>query len=392
MLAMLLAGTLPSAFSAAPAPQGGGPSQTVDGQVTSTACGSSTCATTAGQYSSVSLTYSSGVFSGTITTNGCPSYVSTFTQATASCIQQTFPAGSAYQNIGAAGKAAGLLGRVGLSLKGMNIYGPLEAGFSSTSGPTVCSTSGYYCTAGMDVAACIQELYWTCGTAQKSAVDTTVAGTTFGDSCGGHADAYHYHVDLKCEYTPNGSQSPGNVHSPLVGIALDGRGIYGVWEGNNAAPSLDACNGHVGTVPGTYSANAGAANTYVNSITGMPTIPSTQVYVRALVMHVACGPARAYARAVRSAALSPVEHVPVHARLLCEPEYDQRELPRTVPRNQRGAGWLRHVHASHLCQRQHIFLRQLVPLRQHRRGGGRRPGVRHRRSARCLGLPVLQHC
>jgi hypothetical protein len=36
----------------------------------------------------------------------------------------------------------------------------------------------------------------------------------------------------------------------LVALALDGRGVYGRWEGNGVAPTdLDACGGHFGSVP-----------------------------------------------------------------------------------------------------------------------------------------------
>ena len=41
-----------------------------------------------------------------------------------------------------------------------------------------------------------------------------------------------------------------NTHSPIVGIAKDGTGIYGLYEKDKTPPSdLDACNGHVGIVP-----------------------------------------------------------------------------------------------------------------------------------------------
>jgi len=113
---------------------------------------------------------------------------------------------------------------------------------------------------------------------QKGAVDATLAGTSFGDTCGGHASPYHYHVDLGCEYASNSQAAPPSAHSPLVGIALDGRGIYGAWEGG-AAPVLDSCNGHVGPLPGTMSANAGVNTTsYKTAFGDMPTVPTTSVY------------------------------------------------------------------------------------------------------------------
>ena len=144
-----------------------------------------------------------------------------------------------------ASRSAGSISTVRGVVKGISRLthapGPFEAGFSNGNGPTVCGTSSYYCTPGMDVSSCVQELYATCGASQKGAVDATLAGTSFGDTCGGHASPYHYHVDLGCEYASNSQAAPPSAHSPLVGIALDGRGIYGAWEGG-AAPVLDSCN------------------------------------------------------------------------------------------------------------------------------------------------------
>ena len=82
------------------------------------------------------------------------------------------------------------------------------------------------------------------------------------DTCGcraGHANPYHFHVDAACEYSPSALASASTVtaHSPLVGLALDGRGIYGAWESAGTAPTLDACGGHVGPTPGTASASFG---------------------------------------------------------------------------------------------------------------------------------------
>jgi hypothetical protein len=67
----------------------------------------------------------------------------------------------------------------------------------------------------------------------------------FLDECGGHAQPYHYHADLVCEY----NKTTG-VHSRATGVALDGAIIYGVYETGTTAPTdLDRCNGHVGPVP-----------------------------------------------------------------------------------------------------------------------------------------------
>ena len=50
------------------------------------------------------------------------------------------------------------------------------------------------------------------------------------------------------------STSTTSGHSALVGIAMDGFGIYGAWESSGKTPTdLDSCHGHTGTVPGTAS-------------------------------------------------------------------------------------------------------------------------------------------
>jgi len=96
-------------------------------------------------------------------------------------------------------------------------------------------------------------------------------------ACGASAGAAQ-RADANCRrYTPNAAGTSPNVHSPLIGIALDGRGIYGAWEGNGA-PVLDSCNGHVGAVPGTFSLSSGATNGYTTSPSGMPTVSTTNTY------------------------------------------------------------------------------------------------------------------
>jgi len=71
------------------------------------------------------------------------------------------------------------------------------------------------------------------------------------DTCGGHALPYHYHNDLACDYDHTLPK-----HSPIIGFALDGYGIYGLYESydedaqEQVKPSdLDVCNGHVAMVP-----------------------------------------------------------------------------------------------------------------------------------------------
>jgi hypothetical protein len=190
------------------------------------------------------LTYdtSTGIFSGSLVTNQCPEHafgpkmgsMSGGGRFTGQCIEQQFPAPAFTADKLPA--AAPLRGRVGLSLHGVNIYGPMEAGFSAGQ----ACTRGYgSCDGGVDLNTCENELEQECGT----------ANVDYGmllDECGGHAMPYHYHKDLACNY----AKDSAGGHSPLIGIALDGRGIYGLWEADGRAPTdLDACNGHYGPVP-----------------------------------------------------------------------------------------------------------------------------------------------
>ena len=61
------------------------------------------------------------------------------------------------------------------------------------------------------------------------------------DECGGHTTEYHFHERMSCLYD---ATIPG-VHSPRVGTALDGKGIYGKWE----IQSTDPSNRRTGTLP-----------------------------------------------------------------------------------------------------------------------------------------------
>ena len=185
-----------------------------------------------------------GIFTGSIVTNQCPEHPYGMTlgvmsgahMSAGTCISQQFPAPAYASNL-TLPAAAPLRGPVGFSISGgVNIYGPLEAGFSAGQ----ACTRGYgSCPAGVDLPACEAELETECGT----------RNVNYGmllDTCGGHASPYHYHEDLACDYSKD---TPG-AHSPLVGVALDGRGIYGLWEANGQPPTdLDACNGHWGPVP-----------------------------------------------------------------------------------------------------------------------------------------------
>merc|ERR1711869_167249 len=99
---------------------------------------------------------------------------------------------------------------------------------------------------GVDVKLCEQKMAYECG------ISSSEVGII--DSCGGHANPYHYHEDMTC--LPNrDSPRDGAGHSPALAVVLDGRLIYGPYEGGGqrasdlAVGGLDACNGHFGPVP-----------------------------------------------------------------------------------------------------------------------------------------------
>jgi hypothetical protein len=239
------------------------------GSTSATGCSpsSGTCAQDGtDNYHSISLSYdnSTGKFSGTIKSNLCPNdeygYVngsdilSTSTSAAypeATCISQTFPD----PDYSSTPVAAALRDRVGLTIDGgVNIYGPMDDGFSTGQ---VCDAGS--CDSGTDLNVCTEKLEYDCS--------YSLDWSLLPDDCGGHANYYHFHEKLACDYDTSSTSS----HSELVGIALDGRGIYGMYEGDGATPTdLDACNGHYGTVPSYSSGDVsfdGADNVYHYHIT-----------------------------------------------------------------------------------------------------------------------------
>eukprot|EP01065_Artemidia_motanka_P046857 TRINITY_DN7193_c0_g3_i1.p1 TRINITY_DN7193_c0_g3~~TRINITY_DN7193_c0_g3_i1.p1 ORF type:complete len:240 (+),score=69.48 TRINITY_DN7193_c0_g3_i1:485-1204(+) len=119
----------------------------------------------------------------------------------------------------------------------------MEAGFGSGSQPQPCENGRTgTCSGGLDVPTCEKSLGHQCGSAN-------VKYGLMLDTCGGHAMPYHYHKDLACDYN-----SGAAGHSPLIGIALDGYGIYGLNEATGTRPSnLDLCNGHTAGTPATSS-------------------------------------------------------------------------------------------------------------------------------------------
>jgi len=218
----------------------------VSGQSSSTLCGSKSSGQCAYDGStnfvsrSLSFSPTSGKFSGYLITNQCSNknygkyagVQSNVPMSHASCVRQNLPA-RAYTTLPV---AAPIRGVVGYSLSGAaDIYGPLDAGFQTGQ---ACDNGLGSCPAGTDIACCEEKLKYECGSSHFRA-------KMFMDDCGGHADIYHYHFDLVCEYDIT---APG--HSALIGIALDGRGIYGFDESLNTPPTdLDACGGHFGPVP-----------------------------------------------------------------------------------------------------------------------------------------------
>lgn len=218
---------------------------------TAGACGSATtCVTTAtstSAYTTRSLTYNTGtgIFTGTITTNQCPHIASEMTFSGAlrttmvpalTCGVQTFPV------VTTTPAAASLRGAIGYTIRGgMSVYGPLDAGFSPSTGFQICQAPAAaqgYCPAGTDVDMCLASLQNNCGTANA-------APGGFASMCGNHASPSHYHTLQSCDYDSTSSVT----HSTLLSVVMDGRGLYGKWEGAGQLPVLDACGGHFGPVP-----------------------------------------------------------------------------------------------------------------------------------------------
>jgi YHYH protein len=85
------------------------------------------------------------------------------------------------------------------------------------------------------------------------------------DHCGGHANPYHgYHYHFVTDCAPIATEIEG--HAPLIGISLDGYGIFRRLDGlGNEPKGLDKCGGH--TVEGIgYHYHASPVGT--NSIIG----------------------------------------------------------------------------------------------------------------------------
>eukprot|EP00475_Leptophrys_vorax_P014505 TRINITY_DN20819_c0_g1_i1.p1 TRINITY_DN20819_c0_g1~~TRINITY_DN20819_c0_g1_i1.p1 ORF type:complete len:404 (-),score=80.05 TRINITY_DN20819_c0_g1_i1:73-1284(-) len=230
--------------------------QSASGESSSSSCSinSGVCSQDGSSNShSISLSYTSstGMFSGSITTNQCMNHKYGYINGTdqmhgkyfhsPDCISQTIPAPD-YKTVPA---AINLRGRVGLTLSGgVNIFSPFEDGFTQGQ---VCDSGS--CSSGIDVSTCEKKML-------KQCANESFTWALMPDDCGGHSSPYHLHVKIACDYDTTSSSS----HSKLIGVALDGRGIYGKWEGSGNLPSdLDACNGHYGDVPAFTDSSSGVS-------------------------------------------------------------------------------------------------------------------------------------
>ncbi|GMH77676.1 hypothetical protein TrST_g7558 [Triparma strigata] len=253
-------------------PSGGFGGGGTSGQSTSTECAvtSGTCSTDGSTNSGAirDLIYSSttGKFTGTITTNQCNDHEriiqgggSAPGNNAVSCIQQTIPTVT-----GSTASAIPTLGTAALTISGgVNIYSAFEAGFNDCAvNGMPCACDGASCAAGMDVGACEAHLHYSC--------TSEVSVGMFMDTCGGHADPYHIHTDPICNYETDTATG----HSTLLGVSLDGYGIYGKFETLNQRPcDLDVCHGHVGSVPAssTYGTTSSSVYHYhVSDYAGYP--------------------------------------------------------------------------------------------------------------------------
>lgn len=114
----------------------------------------------------------------------------------------------------------------------VNIYGPMEAGFTSQQWSCLGDRT---IPGGIDTLLAEHMLHFMCSDDSLQIMDF----------CGGHATPYHYHERMTCLY-----EGAENGHSTRVGTALDGRGIYGSNIAGGVPPTdLDVCNGRVGVTP-----------------------------------------------------------------------------------------------------------------------------------------------
>ena len=114
------------------------------------------------------------------------------------------------------------------------IYGPFEAGFSSTQ-PGMSCLGTQSVVGGIDTYTAELMIRVMCN-------DNSI---TLLGTCGDHASPRHFHEML----TNCLSWQAASGHSTRLGTAGDNRGIYGFFETNNTYPELDVCGAHVGVTP-----------------------------------------------------------------------------------------------------------------------------------------------
>ena len=117
----------------------------------------------------------------------------------------------------------------------VNIYGPFEAGFTSSVPGLSCLGSNVV-DGGIDTYAAELLVQHLCN-------DNTIS---ILNTCGDHANPRHFH-----EYKTDclSSHDPVTHHSTRLGTAADGRGIYGRTMAGDATPALDACGAAYGPTP-----------------------------------------------------------------------------------------------------------------------------------------------
>ena len=124
----------------------------------------------------------------------------------------------------------------GNAVSAVNIFGPMEAGFSSSQPGASCLGTNVVA-GGIDTNLAEAIITHLC----KPAVFGAIL-----DYCGGHASTYHYHERMACLYKADNATQ----HSTRVGTALDGNGIYGHHVNGGCEPTdLDACGGRTGVTP-----------------------------------------------------------------------------------------------------------------------------------------------
>lgn len=113
-----------------------------------------------------------------------------------------------------------------------NIYGPMEAGFTSQQWSCLGERT---IPGGIDTLLAENMLHFMCDDDSLEILDF----------CGGHATPYHYHEHMDC--LDFGSDTG---HSSRIGTANDGRGIYGkLIDGGLKPTDLDICGGRYGVTP-----------------------------------------------------------------------------------------------------------------------------------------------